>query len=84
MCGCLPNMLHQQSCTPTNHSHYTRAVVAGLTGVRTVDVGSPQWAMHSVRECMATSDVVHGYRHFKAVYQHFSAVAAECAETMDV
>lgn len=35
-------------------------MVAGLTGVRTVDVGSPQWAMHSVRECMATSDVYHG------------------------
>lgn len=45
-------------------------VVAGLTGVRTVDVGSPQWAMHSVRECMATSDVYHGYvrRWYSRIY----------------
>jgi len=64
------------------HPHTT--VVAGLTGVRTVDVGSPQWAMHSVRECMATSDVYHGYKHFRAVYEHFSAVAAECAEVVDL
>lgn len=40
-------------------------LVAGLTGVRTVDVGSPQWAMHSVRETMATSDVYFGFVHFK-------------------
>ncbi len=58
-------------------------LVAGLTGVRTVDVGSPQWAMHSVRETMATSDVYHGYKHFRAVFESFPVVAKECAGMLD-
>ena len=58
-------------------------LVAGLTGVRTVDVGSPQWAMHSVRETMATSDVWFGFLHFKAVLESFPVVAKECKEAMD-
>lgn len=58
-------------------------LVAGLTGVKTVDVGSPQWAMHSVRETMATSDVWYGFLHFKAVLESFPVVARECKEAMD-
>ena len=58
-------------------------LVAGLTGVRTVDVGSPQWAMHSVRETMATSDVWFGFLHFKAVLESFPVVAKECEEAME-
>jgi aspartyl aminopeptidase len=58
-------------------------LVAGLTGVRTVDVGSPQWAMHSIRETMATSDVYHGYKHFCAVFDFFGAVANECRDMLE-
>ncbi|CAM9168041.1 unnamed protein product [Phaeothamnion confervicola] len=44
-------------------------IVAALSGVRTVDVGSPQLSMHSCREMMATDDVEHGYNHLRAVYE---------------
>jgi len=57
-------------------------LVAGLTGVRTVDVGSPQWAMHSVRETMATSDVLYGYKHFRAVFEHYPSVARDSWDAM--
>jgi aspartyl aminopeptidase len=57
-------------------------LVAGLTGVRTVDVGSPQWAMHSVRETMATSDVLYGYKHFRAVFEHYPSVANDSWDAM--
>ncbi len=49
-------------------------MVSGLIGVRTVDVGCPQWSMHSIREMMGVDDVEMGYRHLKAVFELFSEV----------
>lgn len=50
-------------------------LAAGL-GCRTVDVGMPQLAMHSVRECMGADDVLLGFRHLRAFFEHFSRLDA--------
>jgi aspartyl aminopeptidase len=52
-------------------------IISTLSGIRTVDVGSPQWSMHSCREVMGTDDVVHGYKHIKAVFETFTAIDRE-------
>jgi aspartyl aminopeptidase len=50
-------------------------LAAGL-GCRTVDVGMPQLAMHSIRECMAADDVALGYRHLRAFFERFTSLDA--------
>lgn len=47
-------------------------IVAGSTGMRTVDVGTPQFAMHSIRETCGVDDVEHACRHFRAFFEDFS------------
>eukprot|EP00501_MAST-03F_sp_TOSAG23-6_P002171 GSMAST32.ASY1.ANO1.2271.1 assembled CDS len=47
-------------------------IISGRTGLRTVDVGAPQWSMHSCREVMGTGDVIHGVRHFRSCFKNFS------------
>eukprot|EP00435_Cladocopium_sp_Y103_P014897 s1743_g3.t1 len=37
-------------------------IISSSTGVRTIDVGAPQWAMHSCRETCASSDALHMLR----------------------
>ena len=44
-------------------------ILASGLGCRTVDVGSPQLAMHSIREMAACADVTHAYNHFCAFYK---------------
>jgi len=46
-------------------------ITAANTSMRTLDVGAPQWSMHSVREMMGTEDVEHAVKHFTAFYTHF-------------
>ncbi|ARU57492.1 aspartyl aminopeptidase [Oleiphilus messinensis] len=43
-------------------------LTAGEIGVRTIDVGVPQFAMHSIRELASVSDVVSLYRVLKAYF----------------
>jgi aspartyl aminopeptidase len=52
-------------------------ILSTLCGVRTVDVGSPQWSMHSCREVMGTDDAEYGYQHLKAAYESLMALDAE-------
>ncbi|MCD9639757.1 hypothetical protein HAX54_024478 [Datura stramonium] len=40
-------------------------ILASGVGIRTVDVGAPQWSMHSIREMCAVDDVKHSYEHFE-------------------
>ena len=55
---------------------------ATLTGIRTVDVGSPQLAMHSIREMMATSDLIYGLQHYQEFYELFSEIEEECSDVL--
>lgn len=50
-------------------------ILATLTGILTVDVGTPQLSMHSIREMMGSSDVKTGILHLAAVLDHHPAVA---------
>lgn len=51
-------------------------ILATLTGVLTVDCGTPQYSMHSIREMMGSADVKTGVLHLRAVLDHHPAVAA--------
>jgi len=44
------------------------------TGIKTVDIGIGQLAMHSIRETCATTDVLHYYNLMKAFFQEFAHV----------
>jgi aspartyl aminopeptidase len=49
-------------------------ILSTLCGIRTVDVGTAQWSMHSIREMMGAHDAETGYVHLKAVLKHFAEV----------
>lgn len=49
-------------------------IVAGATGLRTVDVGAPQWSMHSIRETAGTDDVIHKVRTLRAAFENYKTV----------
>ncbi|CAM9596379.1 unnamed protein product [Ascophyllum nodosum] len=52
-------------------------ILSALSGIRTVDVGSPQLSMHSIREMMGVDDALHGYEHLKAVLENFFDLDAQ-------
>jgi len=49
-------------------------ILAANTGIRTVDVGIPQLAMHSIREMAGTADLQSAYDLVKAIYADFPAL----------
>ncbi|KAK9824222.1 hypothetical protein WJX72_008629 [[Myrmecia] bisecta] len=51
-------------------------ILSSGLGCRTVDVGAPQLAMHSIREMCGTQDIQHAYDHFVAFFEDFSALDA--------
>ncbi|GBG00409.1 aspartyl aminopeptidase-like, partial [Raphidocelis subcapitata] len=55
-------------------------ILASNLGCRTVDVGMPQLAMHSIREMCGVDDVALATEHFTAFFRDFSALDA----TLDV
>jgi aspartyl aminopeptidase len=46
------------------------SIIATLSGVLTVDVGTPQFSMHSIREMMGSRDAHTGYAHLVACFEH--------------
>lgn len=52
-------------------------IIAAATGMRAVDVGMPQLAMHSVREMMGVKDLAHGLDMFKGFLKDFRAIDDE-------
>merc|ERR1712072_413879 len=51
-------------------------IMSARTGIRTVDLGMPQLAMHSVRECMGVDTVQHGIDLFRAFFDEYAEVDA--------
>lgn len=51
-------------------------IIATLSGVMTIDVGTPQFSMHSIREMMGSRDVYTGYAHLMATLEHHPRMAA--------
>ena len=49
-------------------------IISSNTGIRAIDLGCPQLAMHSIRETMGSSDVTNGLNLFKAFFKHFREV----------
>ena len=49
-------------------------LIASQTGIKTIDIGAPQLAMHSAREFMATTDTLYYKELFKAFYRKFTTI----------
>ncbi len=52
-------------------------ILSANCGVRTVDLGVPQWGMHSIRETCGVDDVQHCVNLFKAFYSQFTKLDQE-------
>eukprot|EP00927_Polykrikos_kofoidii_P063159 TRINITY_DN57989_c0_g1_i1.p1 TRINITY_DN57989_c0_g1~~TRINITY_DN57989_c0_g1_i1.p1 ORF type:complete len:488 (-),score=69.46 TRINITY_DN57989_c0_g1_i1:26-1489(-) len=55
-------------------------ILSARTGVRAIDVGAPQWAMHSCRESCASSDAAHLRSLCEAFYTLFRTVDTATAK----
>lgn len=51
-------------------------IISTLSGILTVDCGTPQFSMHSIREMMGSEDAFIGYQHLKAALEHHPRLAA--------
>lgn len=51
-------------------------IIATLSGILTVDCGTPQYSMHSIREMMGTQDAFTGYAHLVGVLKHHPTLCA--------
>jgi aspartyl aminopeptidase len=49
-------------------------ILAAKLGLRCVDIGIPQFSMHSIREMAGTADLAHSTLLLQAFYTHFSEV----------
>ena len=49
-------------------------LLSAMMGVRAIDVGAPQWAMHSCRETCGAADVEHLKNLCKGFFEHFRAI----------
>jgi len=52
-------------------------IIATLSGILTVDCGTPQFSMHSIRETMGSRDAYTGYLHLKSALEHHPALVAD-------
>jgi len=55
-------------------------IISAKTGVRTIDIGAPQWAMHSCRETCATTDANHLLNLCKAFFKHFRDIDSKTSK----
>lgn len=49
-------------------------MLSAKLGVRTLDLGNPQLAMHSIRETSGSYDVEHGVNLFDSFFEHYGAL----------
>lgn len=59
------------------HSLRTGPILATRCGMRTMDLGSAQFAMHSIRETASVDDVFYAVELFRAFFEGFPALDAE-------
>ncbi len=52
-------------------------IIATLSGAMVIDVGTPQFSMHSIREMMGTEDAYNGYIHLKSTLANFADIYAK-------
>lgn len=52
-------------------------MLAAKLGVRSLDLGNPQWSMHSIRETGGSEDAEHLVRLFHHYFNHYSEMAAK-------
>ena len=50
-------------------------VIATLSGILTVDCGTPQYSMHSIREMMGSFDAFNGYLVLKGALLHHPSMS---------
>lgn len=58
-------------------------ILATSCGVRTVDVGVPQWSMHSIRESCGTDDIHHAIELFKGTFEDYADLDEAMADVGD-
>eukprot|EP01090_Pellita_catalonica_P020129 TRINITY_DN704_c0_g1_i2.p1 TRINITY_DN704_c0_g1~~TRINITY_DN704_c0_g1_i2.p1 ORF type:complete len:156 (-),score=33.32 TRINITY_DN704_c0_g1_i2:39-506(-) len=49
-------------------------ILSAKFGIRTIDIGLPQFSMHSIRETCASDDVTHGCNYLKQYFAAFTAI----------
>lgn len=52
-------------------------MMSSNTGIRTLDLGNPQLAMHSIRETGGVYDVEHAMNLFESFYEHYGELEAK-------
>ncbi len=55
-------------------------LLSAMLGVRTIDCGAPQWAMHSCRETCGASDIESLQRFCKSAYENFRSIDNQFTE----
>jgi len=50
-------------------------MMAAKAGIKTIDIGAPQLAMHSIRETCGVVDLLYYRKLFKSFYQNFSSIS---------
>jgi len=49
-------------------------ILSTLSGIRAVDIGNPQWSMHSIREQCGVADPTHATALLRAFFEQFSTL----------
>ena len=52
-------------------------MISANLGLKTIDVGNPQWAMHSIRETCGVVDVEYAIKLFDAFYESFLEIESK-------
>ena len=55
-------------------------MVSSNLAMRSIDIGMPQWAMHSAKESCSASDLSELYKFCEAVYKEFRDVDGRVEE----
>lgn len=55
-------------------------IISSKLGIRAIDIGAPQWAMHSIRETCATSDAAHLLNLCQGFYESFRDIDSSTAK----